>query len=187
MRILVILASMSLVSCASLMPSTTPGSVTSSTSDYDGTIQTSAAPSWAGGIGNIKVGAFKTSKMDKDEALLVVQNDDIKNFAFQHPNFFVKIDGVETPMSPIDKNSECNISTSTNVAHCQQNYRVKLSFLEKMVNAKSVKFKLLLRDNTYVTGNLDRSGWTTAKTVLVDFLKEIEKKGMASRATASQK
>lgn len=173
--------------CASMMPANTPGTVTTSKSDYDGTLQTVVAPSWTGDVGQIKIGAFKTSKMAKEDVVLVVQNDAIKYFDNNHPNFFVKIDGVEIPLSPDNKNTECHTSNTITYAYCQQQFSVKVDFIEKMLKAKSVKFKLNLRDNTYATGNLDKTGWTTAKTALIDFLKEIDKKGMSSRATASQK
>jgi hypothetical protein len=163
--------------CATLMGSSMPGGVSVSKSTYDGSTELYLNPGWANSdmYGTLKIGARKTSKMTPTQVLLIVRNDIIKNFDFSQPNFFVKIDGTETKLSSIANNSDCSISSRSDVAHCFQEYLVELSFIEKMLAAKDVQYKLNLQGNTYVEGSLINSGMTTARTGLKDFMERVAK------------
>lgn len=151
--------------CATLMPNM-PGAVKETKSEYDGMKMLTLNPGWAG---DLKLGAYKTSKMNTDEVFLIVRNDSIKNFDFNHPNLFIKIDGDEKKLSPVSKKTDCDVSSSSDVAHCTQHYKVKITFLEKLLNAKDVKIKLNLTDS-FNTGNLDMDGVSTAKRGLNEFV-----------------
>jgi hypothetical protein len=171
-----IVASFLICSCTTLMPSF-PGAVTKNTSDYDGTTSITLNPGWAG---NLKIGVRTNSKLPKDKAILIVRSDLIKNFDSRHPNFFVKIAGEEKGLSPLSRNTECEISSSSDVAHCTQEYMIEIAYLKTLLESKDVKFKLNLRDS-YLTGNLNKSGPTTARSGLSNFFKELN----ASRNIAS--
>lgn len=146
-----------------------PGYISKSKNDYDGKTQIYMQPGWAG---DILVGALWNEDLGED-VLLEVRNNTIKNFSFEHPNLAVKIDGTETKLSPISKETNCEVSSSTSDAHCSQRYRVKLDFIRKMESAKSVKFRLDLRDS-FVTGNLDMDSPTTARFTMDEFLKAVD-------------
>jgi len=158
--------------CASM-----PGGVTSSTSSYDGAKIVSMKPGWAtlteGGAA-LKVGARHSSTMDADTAVLTVRLDVIRNFSSERPNLFIKVDQAETKLSPIFPNTECNISSSTDVAHCFQEYKVPMSLIQQMTTATTVRFRLLMRDNAYVEGGLDGKGPTTAHKGLTEFLSKVK-------------
>lgn len=156
--------------CASV-----PGEVSLKTSSYDGTKQLVMRPGWASSgltIASLKLGAWKTSGMEKDAAVLVVETDSIKQFSSSGPNFFIKIDGIETALTPTAAGTSIEMGSDPNVAHTSQEYRVELALIKKMVASKDVKFKLLLVDHGYVEGELDKAGPTAARSGFEDFLKK---------------
>jgi hypothetical protein len=159
-----------LVGCASM-----PGGVSSSKSSYDNSKEVVLEPGWAteGFSGSLKIGALKTSKMSAEDAVLVVRNDLIKNFASATPNLFIKVDSVEHKLSPLVNNTDCEISSSSDVAHCIESYPIKIALIEEMINAKEVKIKLNLSDS-YVEGSLYRDGMSSAKKGLKDFLAKVK-------------
>lgn len=173
---LIIFALSNTVGCATMMGSSIPGGVSVKKNDYDNSKEVVMAPGWANNdmSGSMKIGARKTSKMGADEVILVVQNDMIKNFDFNHPNFFMMLDGKEMKLSPTEKSSQCGVSTAANVANCTQEYRVSIGDIEKMVSLKDVKFKLNLSGNSFVEGSLNNSGMTTARSGLQDFLTSVK-------------
>lgn len=148
--------------------STMPGGVSINKSSYDGATEIHMLPGWAGS--DLKLGVWRTSKMDPNTAILVVRIDLIQNFSTKMPNLFIKIDGVETKFSSKNKTTECHVSSASDTGHCLQEYVVSMQLIENMVHAKEVKIKLHLSDSDYAEGNLDSSGPTTAKKGLIDFL-----------------
>ena len=156
--------------CASV-----PGEVSLKTSSYDGTKQLVMRPGWASSgltTASMKLGAWKTSGLDKDAAVLVVETDSIKPFSSVRPNFLIKIDGIETALSPTGSGTSIEIGSDPNVAHTSQEYRVELALIQKMVESKDVMLKLLLVDNGYMEGRLDKTGPTAARSGFEDFLKK---------------
>lgn len=175
--IIIFIAVASLSACASMMPTGSPGTISVNNSQYDGAKEVLLTPGWAntGNSGFLKIGARKSSKMAKDEVILIVRNDFIKNFAFATPNFFVKIDGVESKFKPLDKtHCEVNGPNSIDVTNCSQEYMTDVSFIEKMVSAKAVFFKLNLEGNEYTEGSLENDRFMTAKAGLKEFLNKIK-------------
>jgi hypothetical protein len=167
----------SLSGCVTMMMGASlPGGVSVTKSAYDGTTEIYMNPGWANNdlSGTIKIGARKNSKMSANEVLLIVRNDMIKNFHFTVPNFFTKINGIETKLSPIDFKTQCEIGNQIDGAHCYQEYRVEMSFIEQMLASTDVQFKLILNENSYVEGSLKNSGMTTARSGLQDFVEKVK-------------
>jgi len=172
--LLILVSSLTLTACASMG---LPGGVSVRQSDYDNTKLIYMNPGWANNDmgGTLKIGARKNSKMLPNEAILIVRNDVIGNFSFSQPNLFIKIDGEETKLSPIERTTEITLASQTDPAHSSQEYSVDMAFIKKMLSAKDVKFKLNLEGNYFVEGSLWRDGWSTAKSGLIDFVANVER------------
>lgn len=154
-----------------------PGAVSLRTSSYDGAKELVMQPGWASaGLtrGSLKFGAWKSSALAPEAAVLIVRNDMVEAFSSKTPNFFIKIDGQEFALSPTASTTELAVNTDSDVAHSSEEYPVDLSMLQRMVDSKDVKFKLYLSDG-YIEGALDRPGPNTARKGLREFLEKASK------------
>ena len=146
-----------------------PGSMVKNTDDYSGTTSYYVHPGWVGN--KLKLGA-RYDKSMKDEIILIVRNDMIRNFSSKKPNLFIKINGKEIELSPVGDRTECSTGSSVDIAHCYQEYLLSVGLVKQILEAKDFRIKLLLRDGIYVS---DTAKNTDGMTSFYDGVKKLFK------------
>lgn len=152
-----------LVSCVSM-----PGDVSYTESKTDGTKQISVDPGWLKDA-YIRLGVYKTSKMDKDSAVIIVYSDNTIGF---DDSLFINVDGEKTAFKSLDKISLLE-TDATNKRWFKKRYDVKLKLLQKMISGKNVWVKLSSQNGNYVEGEFS-DGPTTARRGFAKFLAQID-------------
>jgi hypothetical protein len=112
--------------------------------------------------------------MPRGEAELIVRIDMIKNFSFKSPNFYLKINGKEHALSPVEADTDCTTTETFEIAHCKEHYRVNIQLIKDLVTAKDVRFKLDLDKEVPIQGFFDSQGPTGAKAGLIVFLRKLK-------------
>lgn len=148
-KILALVLCLGLAGCATL-----PGSISERVSGFDKTKEIKMEPAWVAtsfSDGSIKLGLYKTSKMDADKAILVVVVKGAVNFPPRESLQF-NIDGNIVTFESIDTmtNIETEEGMYNSVAYIpalnwsSKRYEVTKDLIEKLINSKEVWVKVSL-------------------------------------------
>lgn len=154
------------ISCASM-----PGDVSYSESKTDGVKELSVDPGWLKGA-YVKLGVYKTSKMDKDKATIVVLSNNTIGF---DDSLLINIDGEKTAFKSFDKISLMEKDIADKIWF-KKRYDVNLSFLQKMLSGKDVWIKLTGQNGTYAEGEF-KDEPMSARRGVAKFLLQVNSKG----------
>jgi hypothetical protein len=141
-----------------------PGGLSTTESKVEGTTEISVIPGWIPGS-DMKLGVYRNNKMNKDEAVLVVQT---KLMTVQSKDgLSISIDGVKSNFSSEDQLSDLS------EGYFSKRFTVKIDYIRRMVSGKSVWVRVNGNGSTYAEGEFSREGYTTAKPGFKKFLEKI--------------
>lgn len=124
---------------------------------------------------SIAVSALWTSTLPNDTILVDIGLDGTSSISIDNSLQF-NVDGEQFQFSPIDKGiTNIEVGGGTLQGNfSSRRFALKRSFIQKIINAKDVRVKLLL-DKTYVTGffNTDENWAGDAKPAFIEYLKRL--------------
>jgi hypothetical protein len=179
-NLLISLFIVSLIGCAG-MPGT-PGYISKNVSTFDGTTELSMEPAWVceGWSGcALKFSLYKNTKMPKDDVILIVIVQGAELIS-RGESLHFKIDGELVNIQAIDQLTDIEAKSGYYGSGMyippsnwsSKRYYVKLSFIEKIVNANEVLVKVDLQ-NKYVEGIFSSDAPTTARSPFKRFLEKM--------------
>lgn len=141
--ILILLMVCLISGCATL-----PGSINECVSGFDKTAEIKMEPAWVGNSFSdnpIKLGLYKTSKMDADKAILTVIVQGAYNFALKESLKF-NIDGNIVSFDSVDAitNVEPDIGQYFSCNWSSKRYEVTKDLIKQLIGAKEVWVKVNL-------------------------------------------
>lgn len=165
-KLLIILLCLGLAGCVTL-----PGTITERVSDFDKTKEIVMEPAWVLGKGwDIKLGLYKTSKMDWDKAILVVVVEGAYNFA-QKESVQFNIDGEKKSLESIDFLTNIETIYDPPQNESSKRYSVKKDFIKRLLDAKEVWVRVNLSKN-YVEGKFSADFLQSARPAFRKFYKK---------------
>jgi hypothetical protein len=176
-KILVLLLCLGLVGCATL-----PGSISERVSGFDKTKEIVMEPAWAGNSlsdGLIKLGLYKTSRMDPDKVILTAVVLGAHNFSaeeslqFNINGEFVSFESID-PMTNIELEpgvyNSVYSSPATNLS--SKRYEVTKDFIKELIEAKDVWVRINLSQD-YVEAKFSVSVPMGARTSFRKFYSKV--------------
>ena len=175
--ILLCLLSFILVGCAALGM---PGAISERVSGFDNTTEISMEPAWLiGGSGAIKLGLYKTSKMNEYQVVLVAVVMGTYNFGNKDSLQF-NIDGETLSLDSTDllTNIETKEGSYNSAAYLpaynesSKRYWVKKDFIKRLLDAKKVWVKVNLSSD-YVDGEFSKDSPGAARPAFRKFFEKV--------------
>ena len=143
---------------------TMPGGVSKDVSNTDGTSTVSVEPGFLSD-GLIKVGVFRSSKMDPNQAVLKVM---LKGMAIGlNKSLKINIDGQTREFESLDIIAPLDATTHQFFV---KRYAVDMDYVRKMVEGKSVWIKVTTIDGKYMEGEFSKDNPSAARPGFRDFL-----------------
>lgn len=161
-----------------------PGSITDQVSSFDGQreitmqksyIRQNSASTAGFNPATMSMGAFWSSKMPKDTIIVDVGVDGTYSIATDESLQF-NVDGTMYQFSSVDKRlTDIKVGGSaTGGNYSSRQYALTRTFVQKLIDAKDVRVKLIL-DKTYVTGffTTENNWGGDARPAFIEYLKRL--------------
>ena len=155
------------------------GQVTKTDSEFDGTIQFRMEPAWAcsGPDCSIKIGFYRTSRMESDSVVMIVSV--VSSGFVAHPVFALgeslhfNVDGQIYSFESFGSyDKEHGVDQLVSYTVDLQKYSTTKDFLKTLLNARRVIVKIDLVEDKYVEGIFPDSGFRTVRPGLADFYQQ---------------
>jgi len=175
-KVLVSLAVSLLLGCASLMPN----SISESKSNFDGSVSYKMEPGfiyadasfWS--YGHFKLGLFWNNKSKDSISINVVVPSEIINIKSDEGLQF-NIDGEIVKLTSSQGITDFETTETSTAVYTSSNktFRTNVEFVRKLLSAKSVKVKLVMRDG-YYEGDFKNAKPTSAVRGFKDFMVKLQ-------------
>ena len=163
---------------------TMPGSISERTSGFDNTKEIVMEPAWLqnGFNTNIKIGLYKTSKMDKEKVILTAVVIGAFNFSDKGSLMF-NIDGDKITLESIDSTTNIqfipgeynSVASISGYNESSKRYEITKDLIKRMIEGKEVWVKINLSQQ-YVEGKFSVDDPMSARPAFRNFYNKAWKK-----------
>ena len=157
-----------------------PGNISERVSGFDKTKEIVMEPAWLiSDSSPVKLGLYKTSKMDTDKAVLTVVVKGAYNFSDKE-SLLINIDGNILTLEPIDlvTNLQLDSGVYNSVASIppanwsSKRYEITKDLIKRLIEGKEVWFKVNLSKD-YAEGRFSQDNPMSARPAFKDFYKKV--------------